>query len=178
MPSNPFNRYQDIQTFRKPWLAAILIVSTLTPVTIATIQLVQDGGSWFNFLVMVTLVALPLGFFFFFMKLKVSIGEGGLEYSFLPFIRTRTIPWSQLQHVRLRNYDALGEFWGWGIKKGAGGWSYTMSGDLGLDLTFADGHHILLGVQDRETWQNALTQYAPAGIWDAYSPKYNHVSVY
>lgn len=101
--------------------------------------------------------------------------NSGIYYQYSPFIRKRFIAWQDLKMVELTSFDPIGEYWGWGIKKGDKGWCYTVQGDQGLRLTFQDGHSLLIGVKDRTSWKAALEAIAPSDVWRISEPNYNKV---
>jgi hypothetical protein len=42
------------------------------------------------------------------------------------------------------------EYGGWGIRRGANGWAYNVSGNRGVRLVFRDGSTFLIGSQRAE----------------------------
>lgn len=63
----------------------------------------------------------------------------------MPFT-VRHIPLKQVMGARAREYDAIGEYGGWGIK----GWSrdkraYNVSGNEGVEVFLFDSRSVMLG---------------------------------
>jgi hypothetical protein len=57
-----------------------------------------------------------------------------------------------------RDYDAIREHNGWGIRRGASGPAYTAHGNRGVDLDLGDGRHILIGSQDADGLAEAIAR--------------------
>ncbi|RYG15352.1 MAG: hypothetical protein EOO07_15620 [Chitinophagaceae bacterium] len=49
-------------------------------------------------------------------SLTLKVDLHGVTYRYWPFSKQRTISWTQINHLYLRKYDALGEYGGWGVK--------------------------------------------------------------
>ena len=60
----------------------------------------------------------------------------------------------------MRQYSAIGEFGGWGIKYGLGGAGkvYNVSGNKGLQLVYKDGSKLLIGSQRSAEVQQVLSE--------------------
>jgi hypothetical protein len=79
---------------------------------------------------------------FWYARLDVEVNATELAIRFRPFhLKPRRIPLHHITDARARQYSALGEYGGWGIRMGA----YNVSGDDGVQLTLADGRRILIG---------------------------------
>jgi len=64
-------------------------------------------------LIIILLVAL----LFVFLKLKTRIDEKGIHYQFYPFhFSYKLISWEKISTCIIRNYNAISEFGGWGMK--------------------------------------------------------------
>jgi len=83
---------------------------------------------------------------FWYARLDVEVNASDLAIRFRPFhLKPRRIPLHNIADARARQYSALGEYGGWGIRIGFHGWAYNVSGDDGVQLTLADGRRILIG---------------------------------
>ncbi|MFO7672188.1 MAG: hypothetical protein R6V74_00610 [Lutibacter sp.] len=101
--------------------------------------------------------------FFNFFKLKTRIDEKGIYYQYLPFhFSYRFLPWNTISKCYVRNYDAIFEYGGWGLKfsfRKKRGKSFTVKGNVGLQLLFTNGKHLLIGTQKREEIQRTIDAY-------------------
>jgi hypothetical protein len=92
--------------------------------------------------VMVVLLAMGI---LYTLRLQTRIGNGRLQYRYLPFIwRWRTYRWSDIQSIELKTFNSLKEYGGWGIRTNFEHWLYNVRGNQGLlvrtkDKTFKLG---------------------------------------
>lgn len=150
------------QRFSNGWLPWVMVSSLLVPFGLSAGMYLQGKNGlevWLGPAIAVTTVLMVM----YGMWLDIEVSSHGIRYRFVPFIRWRTITWDQVERIQLVQFDPLGDYGGWGIKKGAAGWSYTVTGDTGLMITFHDGHKILLGVQDSQYWQGAIKSFYNMG---------------
>jgi len=101
----------------------------------------------------------------FSLKLKTRIDETGVHFKFVPFhFKSRVIHWSDIEKGYVRNYDAISEFGGWGMKGGqlwrkSNGVAYNVKGDIGLQLELKNGKKILIGTQKQDEMKRVLQTY-------------------
>jgi len=109
------------------------------------------------------LVILFVFVLFNFFKLKTRIDEKGVYYQYLPFhFSYRFLPWNSISKCYVRNYNAIFEYGGWGLKfsfRKNKGKSFTAKGDVGLQLLLTNGKHLLIGTQKKEEIQRTLDTY-------------------
>ena len=100
---------------------------------------------------------------FTFFKLKTRIDEKGVYYQYLPFhFSYRFLPWSTIAKCYVRNYNAIFEYGGWGLKFNftkKRGKSFTVKGAVGLQLELQNGKKILIGTQKKEEIQRTIETY-------------------
>ncbi|SFS80392.1 hypothetical protein [Lutibacter maritimus] len=154
------------QKFNQP-LVFIGLFFVFTIVSITTFQnweVISNGnigakiGS-ISGIIIVLLVAL----LFIFLKLKTRIDEIGIHYQFYPFhLNSKTITWNLISKCYIRNYNAISEYGGWGIKFSyfkKKEKSFTTKGNIGLQLELKNGKKILLGTQLKDSLQKTLDNY-------------------
>lgn len=126
--------------------------------TIADDNLSSKIGSLSGFII-VLLVAL----LFVFLKLKTRVDDIGIHYQFSPFqFSFKTIPWNNIAKCYIRNYDAINEYGGWGMKFSffkKRGKCFTTKGTIGLQLELKNGKKILFGTQLKDNLQETLNNY-------------------
>ena len=97
------------------------------------------------------------------LKLKTRIDENGISYQFYPFHRSyKMISWNTISNSYIRNYDAIFEYGGWGMKFNffkKKGKAFTTKGNIGLQLELNNGNKILIGTQKKEELQRVLNTY-------------------
>jgi hypothetical protein len=154
------------QKFTQSWLfiglAFGLIVVTM-PIIKDWAHISQGSlGEMLNNLGGILIILLVFTLFIFF-KLKTRIDEKGVYYQYLPFhFSYRFLPWNSISKCFVRNYDAIFEYGGWGLKfsfRKSKGKSFTVKGDVGLQLELMDGKKILIGTQKKEEIQRTIGTY-------------------
>ena len=160
--------FKEEQGFTQGWLHLLLAVSFIVPLVLITNEVIEKG--WSNtdarvgFIVVIISVLLTYGFIFS-LKLRTRIDETGINFRFLPFhLSNKHIAWSELKSSYVRNYQAISEYGGWGMKGGklwnkSKGVSYTTKGDVGIQLELQSGKKILLGTQRVEEAKQVLKTY-------------------
>lgn len=81
----------------------------------------------------------------------------GIYFRFFPLhLSFHKIPFSQMKSYRAVTYDPMGEYMGWGIRYGAKGKAYNVSGNRGVQVEFANKRNILFGSQRPEEFVRAM----------------------
>jgi len=154
------------QKFTRPLFIGLSIALIVTGVTIITeweTTLQSSLGEKLGALSGIFIVLLVI-LLFMNLKLKTRIDENGISYQFYPIHRSnKIISWSNISNSYIRNYDAIFEYGGWGMKfnffKKNKGKSFTTKGNIGLQLELKNGTKILIGTQKKEELQKVLNTY-------------------
>ena len=97
------------------------------------------------------------------LKLLTRIDDKGISYKLSPIhLSYKLITWNDLSKCYVRNYNAIFEYGGWGMKfsfRKKAGRSFTVKGNIGLQLELTNGKKILLGTQKKEELQRILDNY-------------------
>lgn len=112
--------------------------------------------------VLVTIFVLMAVFAFLMgkQKLKTQITEDDIKYSSGIFFSGETVTqFDNVKSLSIRRYKPMKEFMGWGVKWNSTTDCYTMSGDIGLELTLANNKKILIGTQKPKELQLVLETY-------------------
>ena len=109
------------------------------------------------------IIIILVAFLFAKLKLKTRIDEKGIYYQYFPLhFSYKLIEWSTISKCYIRNYDAIFEYGGWGVKfsfRKMKGKSFTTKGDIGLQLELNNERKILIGTQKKEELQRVLNNY-------------------
>ncbi len=154
------------QKFTQSWLYIVIAITFI----MVTIPIVKDWeaisqGSFLEILSNTGGVFILIFIFvlFNFFKLKTRIDEKGVYYQYLPFhFSYRFLPWDSISKCYVRNYNAIFEYGGWGLKfsfRKSKGKSFTVKGAIGLQLELLNGKKILIGTQKKEEIQRTLETY-------------------
>lgn len=96
------------------------------------------------------------------MRLITVVRHDGVYLRFVPFHwRWVKIEPERIKGVRARRYNALLEYGGWGIRYGARGKAYNVSGNWGVELDFGEGRTLLIGSQKAEELEKVIRQILP-----------------
>ncbi len=156
--------FREVQYFRQPWLYLLLAIVILVNLWGVVQQLVL-GIPWGNnpasdeLLVMIFLasgVMFPL--FLLSTHLEVEVEASGISYRFFPFhLKKRTIAWSDITAHSVIVYRPLRDFGGWGIRFGALGKAYTVSGSSGVLVELKNGGRLVFGSRKATELNEAIS---------------------
>jgi hypothetical protein len=145
--------FYEVQKAQRTWMWLLLILAYTGLGMMAVRHVYHQQSSEEHLLtlssiifvaVLLTLVA----FLIYNTRLITSIDQQGISYTFQPLhMRKRFIAWQDIDEVYIREYDAISEYGGWGMKFGSQGKGYTVKGRYGLQLVTQDGRSILIGTQ-------------------------------
>ena len=155
--------FKEEQRFTQSWLIVLIIISVLTPTGIILNEYTKENStmSQTEFVLIIGILVICIAPIFFF-KLITRIDEGGIHYRFFPIHRnTKTIKWSEIKSIRLRKYDAISEYGGWGVKGffGQRGKAFNVKGNIGIQLEFDNSKSFLIGTQKKEEVKRILETY-------------------
>ena len=144
--------YKETQKFRQPWLWVLLLCSLGV-----VLYRWQPAG-----------VAIMLGILglFWSLALDTQINEAGIAYRWLPVQkRYRHINWADIEQITVRDYAAITEYGGWGIRFSLRGMAHTVSGHHGIELK-RKGHKrtLLIGTQRPDKIRQFIEQNHSVGV--------------
>ena len=87
-----------------------------------------------------------LAVWFFLARLITEVRETALSIRFFLLWSEEIVPWSEIRQAEAVTYRPL-EYGGWGVRWGADGRAYSVSGNRGVRLRLASGVHLLVGSQ-------------------------------
>lgn len=151
--SAPKAHFEEVQKVRQTWIWILLAMAFVGLILMAAHQIVFRQAFGENLLTLssISFVSLLLSLvtvLIYKADLVTRIDEYGIHYRFFPLqFHFHTISWKEIEEVYIREYDALSEYGGWGVKFGSYGKAYTVKGRYGLQLELSDDRSILLGTQ-------------------------------
>lgn len=92
-------------------------------------------------------------------RLEILIFEDKVCISFGIFSRRKNYPIEDIKSLRVRKYDGMKEFYGWGVRSNSKEKCFTVAGDYGVELTFQDGKQVLVGTQNVEKISESLAYF-------------------
>ena len=143
--------FTEVQRYRRAWMWVLLGLSFTALVAVAVVQRVYIPSAeayWLSFPSLAFLggVIVLLTALVYQAHLITRINAQGIQFKLFPFQWLyKQIDWQDVEEVYIREYDAIAEYGGWGVKYGQPGKSYTISGRFGLQLVLSDERRILIG---------------------------------
>ncbi len=157
--------FLEEQKFTQPLFIGLSIALIVTGVTIITeweTTLQSSLGEKLGIFSSVIVVLLVI-LLFMNLKLKTRIDEKGIGYQFYPIhFSNKLIEWGSISKSYVRNYNAISEYGGWGVKFSffrKRGKAFTTNGNMGLQLELKNGKKILIGTQKKDELQRTLDTY-------------------
>lgn len=164
-PASP--TFTEVQNFKIPFMRIILGVATVVAVGSFLWKLYEDRWSQETLLTGLPML-LILALVWWLLeggRIYTRVTPEGIGYRFYPLqFRERFARWEELREIYLREYSALGEYGGWGLRYGFGlGWGYIAGGDWGIQLIYKSGRKRFISTQKMKALKACLEQHAPAG---------------
>lgn len=150
--------FKEIQKFRQVWLWLLIVfIDSMIFYGLYQQFVLQkpfgDNPMSNEGLIITAVLILCFTAFFMIMQLRTSITEKGIELQFFPIHHhKKTYSWHEISEVYIREYKALREYGGWGIRTGA----YNVSGNKGLQLIFKNGEKLLIGTNQPDELENVI----------------------
>ena len=92
-------------------------------------------------------------------RLETEVTEEGLRTRFFPFhLKERRFAREEIASHEPVTYRPIPDYGGWGIRFGRQDKAWTVSGNRGVRLTLASGSRLLIGSQQAEEFDAALTK--------------------
>ena len=112
-------------------------------------------------LLIVSGLFLLLTLLFIVFRLETQIKKDGIYVRFFPFhVNFKYFSWESLTKSFVRNYSAITEYGGWGLRIGlfGRGKAYNVSGNTGLQLEFKTSKRLLIGTGKETELTDVLTK--------------------
>lgn len=106
-------------------------------------------------------LTLLLTLLFINFRLETVIKNDGIYVRFFPFhVKFKHYTWDTLTKSFVRQYAAVTEYGGWGLRLGrfGKGTAFNISGDKGLQLEFTNGKKLLIGTNNPDGITSALNE--------------------
>ena len=166
--------YKEEQKFGQPWIWLIWVPLTAGSLIFFAFGLhkqlilgepfgdkpMPDAGLLITGILSVLMMA-GLTLLFYKMKLVIEIRTDGIYFRYPPMINSfKRISREEIDRLEVREYKAVREYGGYGIKTGAKkyGKAYNVKGNIGLQLYLKNGNRILLGTQRRAAINDAANK--------------------
>lgn len=160
--------FHEVQAFRKSSLFTALLVGSAVATIAGFLLWLNAPPNGFH----AGIPLLPLGIgavvgtailiLVLCAKLTTEVNRSGLYIQYFPFhLSPQRIPLEHVIQIEIKTYRPLRDYGGYGIRYGAAGKAYNVSGDRGVNLKFTKGRDLLIGSQRPEELARALQQLRP-----------------
>lgn len=143
LPGQDETVFEEEQAFDQIWLWVIMGIEMV----VMLLPLLLTGQPLWVAGIAASVMALTFAFLGS-LRLRTRIDEEGVHYQMrLIHWKERTIPWSEIDQVYVREYSPIMEYGGWGIRYGLKGRAYNVKGNKGIQIILKNGKRLLLGTQ-------------------------------
>lgn len=133
--------------------ASFIVLAAL----VITIVLQKGRASDFTYLLITIFPVVFIINLFLPFELVTQIRADGIYVRFPPLQAFfKKFFWSDISEIYIRNYDALTEYFGWGIRFSDKGFGYIVPGNTGIQIIFKNGNKVLITTQKPEEVKEIL----------------------
>lgn len=160
--------FKESQKFTQIWIWVVVIGILLLNIYAIIQQIVYkipfgNNPAPDNMLFVILIIPILLILLFLFNRLDTIIDEKGIHYRYLPFhSKLKTIENKDVKSIFVRDYNALKEFGGWGIRIGfrkGSGRAFNVKSNHGIQIELINGKKILIGTQKPLDAEKAINTY-------------------
>ncbi|MBP7496901.1 MAG: hypothetical protein KA792_04470 [Bacteroidales bacterium] len=155
----------ETQKFRQLWLLFLLL--SVVGITFMAFfiqfagakQQIENPIDKAGLLISACLIVL-ITLLFYYVRLETQIRRDGIYVRFFPFhIKYKFYNWESLSKVYIRQYSAIKEYGGWGLRIGffRKGKALNVSGNKGLQLEFTNKKRLLIGTNKPDELTSILS---------------------
>ena len=142
--------FEETQKYMVLMVAAIL--STIFFGVFCVVQIGLDkpiGNHPAPDALLITFFAVSVGSIFlaWYQKLVFTITEKEIHISFGILTSSKVIKMSDVKNISTRKYNAMKEFWGWGVRFRNNITCFTVSGSDAVEIELKSGEKLLIGTQ-------------------------------
>lgn len=157
--------FAESQKFRQWWVWLFLVA--INGIFIYGVILQVFAGRQFGDnpmsdagLVIVAVLIILFSFLILSFRLDTKINREGIYVRFFPLqLAYRFYPWTSIVKCYTRQYSAIGEFGGWGIRGFEGYKALNVSGNTGLQLELTANKKLLIGTNKKDELEKILISH-------------------
>lgn len=136
--------------YEQPLLAVVVPLTVISLIVVFYATGRPNGSLW----VPIAGVAIILALLFMPLSMQVTAEQVRVR---LAWVYHRDVTLQDVASVEAREYRALRQFGGWGLRYGSGGdRAYTIKGNRAAVITLHDGRSFYLGARDPEALADAI----------------------
>ena len=153
--------FEEVQQFTKASTRDFLRILMGIIFVAVIISLILQRGKMtdFNWLLTILLSILLLFNIIFGSKLIMQIRTDGVYVRFPPWQPFFSkYYWTNISDIYIRDYEAMKEFFGWGLRIQPRRMGYIVAGNTGLEIILINGRKVLITTQQPEQVNEVLRQ--------------------
>ena len=160
--------FLEIQKFTQTWIWVLLSAATVVTVVsqyVSLRRLPATGSALKRRVLLVLPLCLLTGVWALMLmsRLETKVRPDGLFVRFVPFqFRQQQIDLKDVTSVQAVQVSPVTMYGGWGMRFGAGGRAYLVSGNDGVRIDYRDGRHLFIGSAKAEQLQKAIETIHPS----------------
>jgi hypothetical protein len=143
--------FREVQQFRQPWLWIPMLVGVPVFIWIMLSRVPAAPVAFIGPCLYLVIVAM-----FFLAKLVTEVDDTEVRARFVFLFGKKRIPFAEIASAEAVAYRPIREYGGWGLRRGANGWAFNVSGDRGVLLKLRKGGTFLIGSQRAEELELAI----------------------
>ncbi|MBC8084006.1 MAG: hypothetical protein H7Z21_12410 [Hymenobacter sp.] len=149
--------FTERQSFLRHWWWIVLLLIGFNAGILLPLLTQAHMAPWLAMSIVLLLGVLPVGLLALF-RIDTRLDAAGVSFRMFP-LGWEHVSWNEVTHAYVRQYSALGEYGGWGVKGfSTKNYAYNAAGNQGIQLELTDKRRILVGTQRPIDAQLALTQ--------------------
>ncbi len=160
---NKLLHFREVQRFNRIglWISIIFISGFVLFGTVQQIifgeEVETDPGTHIGIIILGSLIGLGLPGAFFTIKLISEVRDDGIYIKFYPFqLKYQHLTFNEILTYKVREFNPVKEFGGWGLKYGASGKAYSMNGNYGVQLELQDRSELMIGSRKPQDLASAI----------------------
>ncbi len=145
--------FREVQHFRQTWLwMIVLLIPVAYIIAVIDLMILNESSDTESFSAMLVILigmvfAAGIPGLMYSANLITEVRQGGIYIRFSPFHRTFRKVSQDVSEYEIREYNAIREYGGWGLRGGNKNGAYNVSGNTGLQLKFSNGNKLLIGTR-------------------------------
>ena len=170
--------------YQKSWWKWMLMIGLNLMFIVGAIMQIGFGKTFGDnpmsntMLIIVTLLIILLSGVLLSSYLQTYINDEGVYVKYFPFhLKYKFFSWESIESAKVRGYNPLIEFGGWGIKRSKLRFNnfrikikssicYTVSGSRGLELSLKNGKTVMIGTHSPNSLEETLEKLTKKGRVD------------
>lgn len=155
-------KFKESQRFNQWWFWGLLVFAEGVVIYRLWRDYSLEELKEFNFDTYASLIIVSSVFLLLLLlRLDVTVDARGVCYKWYPFqYKYQVIPWAKIESIRIRHYNAVADFGGYGLRYTFKTTAFIISGNYGIEITYrTKKRKFILGVLQPDAARVAIQEY-------------------